>query len=182
MAFDFDVELTRAIAEAATRYGAADPTFTRCPVVYHEKNYAQTIVDDKARTISVKLANPGPFRNKDSEAQYELWHEAVHCLAPVNRMDTLWFEEGLATNFALRHSPLNSVQRAANIKALRSPWKEVWSAFRKLNASDEKIALIHQKAKDRLFDAINKDLIIEIFGANPSLAEQLCERLSPTVR
>jgi hypothetical protein len=184
VAFDFDLELSKAIAEAAARYGAADPAFTRCPVVYHEKSYAQSIVDEKARTISVKLADPTPFRarNRDIEARYELWHEAVHCLAPVNRMDTLWFEEGLAINFALRHSPLTAIQRAANMKALRSPWKEVWIAFTKLDAPDEKIALIHERAEHRRFDSIKEQLIVEIFGAPADLAEQLCQRLSATGR
>jgi hypothetical protein len=183
LAFDFDLELSEAIAAAAARYGAADPTFTRCPVAYHEKSYAQTIVDDKARTISVKLADPRRFfKDRDSEARYELWHDAVHCLAPVNRMDTLWFEEGLAINFALRHSPLNSVQRAANMKALRSPWKEVWFTFKKLDAPDEKIALIHERAEHRLFDSIKEELIVEIFGVPPNLAAELCQRLSATVR
>jgi len=97
-------------------------------------------------------------------------------------MDTLWFEEGLATNFALRHSPLNSVQRPAFMKALRSPWKEVWIAFNELDAPDEKIALIHERAERRLFDSIKAELIVEIFGAPPHLAEQLCQRLSATVR
>ena len=184
MAFDFDLELSKAIAEAAARYGAADPTFTRCPVAYHEKSYAQSIVDVKARTISVKLADPTCFkdRDRDNEARYELWHEAVHCLAPVNRMDTLWFEEGLAINFALRHSPFNPVQRAANMNALRSPWKEVWFAFNKLCAPDEKIALIHERAEHRLFDSIKEELIVEIFGVSADLAAQLCQRLSATVR
>jgi len=182
VALDFDLELSKAIAEAAARYGAADPTFTRCPVAYHDKSYAQAIVDDKARTISVKLADPTPFRDRDIEARYELWHEAVHCLAPVNRMDTLWFEEGLATNFALRHSPLTPIRRAANMKALRSPWKEVWIAFKKLEAPDEKIALIRERAEHRQFDSIKEELIVEIFGAQADLAQQLCQRLSPTVR
>ena len=124
MTLDFDHELQAAIAAAASLYGPRDETFKLLPVAYHQKTYAQSQVNEQARTISVKLADPTPFADKDSEAKYELWHEAVHCLAPVETTNTLWFEEGVALRFGLDHAPLSSVQKRGNRQAIRPPWKK----------------------------------------------------------
>jgi hypothetical protein len=182
MAFDLDEELRTAIAAASSLYGTRDESFELLPVAYHEKNYAQSVVDDRAMTISVKLANPAPFSDRDSEAKFELWHEAVHCLVPVNRMDTLWFEEGVAIRFGLKHAPLSAAKRRANRAVIKPPWKLVQNAFAKLDPTDAQIAAIRERADRRLFDTVTKELIIEVCGARPKLALELCQRLSPNTR
>lgn len=182
MAIDLDHELKRAIDFAASLYGPPAQTFRLEPVSYHQKNYAQSIVDEHNRTISVRLADPTPFADKDGEATYELWHEAVHCLVPVSRMDTLWFEEGVALRFGLKHAPVASHMKKKYREALKPPWKLVNNAFNRLNATDGQIRMIRERADRGLFDTVTKELIIENCDAKPALAEQLCQRLPAYTR
>jgi hypothetical protein len=184
VAFDFDQELQTAIAAAASLYGSRDARFTLLPVTYHQKKYAQSIVDEMACTVSVKLVDPMRLipipltqADKDSEAKYELWHEAVHCLAPVQRMDTSWFEEGVALRFSLTHAPLTAAQKRCNRGALGHPWNLVLHAFERLNPSDDQIKAIRERADFKSLDTVKEDLIIQICGADPRLARKLCRRL-----
>jgi hypothetical protein len=182
--FDFDVELQTAIKAAASLYGTADTNFALLGVSSHKETYAQTIVDEIAKTVSVKLADPSiPFPDVDAEARYEIWHEAVHCLSPVQRMDTLWFEEGVALRFGLKHAPISRVQRRAFRKAVRTPWKKVLDAFTKLNPSDMQVMEIRRLAPRQQFDTITSDLIVDVMGPRAAmLATKLCQRLHATTR
>jgi hypothetical protein len=184
MALDLDKELHEAIATAALLYGQRDETFELLPVGHHQRKYAQSIIDHEARTISVKLADAALFTeaDKDNEAKYELWHEAVHCLAPVGRMDTLWFEEGVALRFSLKHAPIPRVQRKRFRRAIGPPWRLVLDAFDELNPTDSQIKAIRERAYRNLFDTVTKELIIETCGVTPKLADRLCQRLSSNTR
>jgi hypothetical protein len=184
VAFDFDIELQTAIKAAASLYGAADTNFALLGVSSHKKPYAQTVVDESARTVGVKLADPSiPFPDVDAEARYEIWHEAVHCLSPVQRMDTLWFEEGVALRFALKHTPVSRPQRRAFKAAVRPPWRDVLNAFTKLNPTDVQIMEIRKRAPRQQFDTVTADLITEVMGPGIArLATQLCQRLHATNR
>ena len=177
MALDFDQELRTAIGTAESLYGPRDPTFHLLPVAYHQKNYAQSLVNQANRTISVKLADPAVFEDKETEARYELWHEAVHCLAPVERMDTLWFEEGIALRFALTHSPLTPIQKMNNRKALREPWNLCCTLLIGLILQTSQIKEIRNLSCNGLFDTVTAELMIKICDAKPKFAHKLCQRL-----
>jgi hypothetical protein len=172
---DFDKELTKAIGYFGERYGKPDTEFRRLPVATHDKYFAQTLVDEKNKTISVKLA----ATTKLAQIKYQLWHEAVHCLAPVQRMDTLWFEEGLAVHSALNAPHMKQAYKSECIAELRSRpiWYGPWQSFKKLNATLPQIKRIHESAPQRRFDNITPSLIIEVFTACPALAHELCQRL-----
>lgn len=182
MAFDFDEELRKAIGVAESLYGSRDMTYELKPVEYHQKNYAQSVVDTEARTVSVKLADPTPFNDRDLEAKYELWHEAVHCLSPVCRMDTLYFEEGLALRFGLKRSPIAVPQRKAYRDAIRPPWSQAYQAFTKLNPSDEMVRKIRESAEAKTFDNVTEEVIMQVCRLRENLARDLCKRLPKSTR
>jgi hypothetical protein len=177
---DFDAELKRAIEAASSLYGEPVSKFTFLPVEYHDKNYAQTIVYDGAATIAVKLANPAVFANDDYRTKgaiYQLWHEAVHCLAPENRMDTLWFEEGVAIRFCQRKAPVERRYLVESSKHMKRPWSTVRDKFAQLNPTDAQIRAARERAEGRFFDNITEELIVEECDARKNLAADLCRRL-----
>jgi hypothetical protein len=180
MAFDLDRELLLAIKIFEARYGNRDPRFQIIPVSFHDRPYAQTIVDDIACTLAVKLDVAA--MNDNVRLKYQIWHEAVHCLAPVNSMHTLWFEEGLAVESCLYAPHMSEDYRQRCIGQLKPfpAWNDPWQCFRELNATDEQVRAAHERAPQRQFDQLRPDLIIEIFGAAPSLAAYLCKRLGST--
>jgi hypothetical protein len=65
---------------------------------------------------------------------------------------------------------------------MRPPWKLVLNAFNKLNPTDGHIKTIRERADRKLFDTVTKELIMEICGAKPVLADRLCQRLSSSTR
>jgi hypothetical protein len=70
MTVDFNEELRTAVATAASVYGPRDETtFELLSVTYHQKNYAQSLIDETARTIRIKFAKPIRFADNDSEAK-----------------------------------------------------------------------------------------------------------------
>jgi hypothetical protein len=182
LTLDLDKELETAIWTAAALYGERYPPYKLLPVAYHQKNHAQIIVDDVAKTLSVFLADPAPFEDKDAEAKYEIWHEAVHCLFPVNRMDTLWFEEGVALRFARTHTPISPKQLANNRREMALPWKEVYKAFNVLNPSDDQIRAIRELAPNRLLDDVKPEMVRKVCKVRFKVYEALFQRLPVNTR
>jgi hypothetical protein len=111
MAFDLDEELRRAIAVAESLYGRRDMSCQLMLVAHHQKNFPKILLALAVVPSASDSPIRGSFLDPDLEAKHELWHDAVHCLTPVNRMDTLWFEEGVALRFDLKHSPVTVHQR-----------------------------------------------------------------------
>jgi hypothetical protein len=179
MSLDFLAELKAAISAAAAKYGPAED-YRLLPVVFHDKTFAQLDVNVEARTVQVHLASVAS--TSEEEPKYELWHEAIHCLAPVRRWDTLWFEEGLATEFALKHTPISHSYKAASEQVMKPPWKDVLAVFRKLKATNTKVRSIREKTKGHRFDEITEEVVVEVFRAPKKLAGELCQRLSATGR
>jgi hypothetical protein len=92
-------------------------------------------------------------------------------------MDTLWFEEGVALRFGLKHSPIAVSQRREYREAMKPPWSQVFRSFTKLKPADSAIKIIRDRAQNKLFDSVTKDLIVRACGVRPNLAEELCQRL-----
>jgi hypothetical protein len=176
MAFDFDVELLNAVAHFEGRYGPRDKSFDFLPVAFHAEPYAQTLVSERARTIAVRLDQAA--KNDDLRLRYQIWHEAVHCLAPTESKETIWFEEGLAVESAGRAPFVNRKYRKGIEARLRgTSWGAPWQAFLNLKATDDQIRAIHERAPGRKFDAVTAPLIIDIFNADKVLADTLCRRM-----
>jgi len=180
MAFDFDHELQTAVKSYESRYGARDNRFRFLPVSFHALPYAQTLVDDTSFTLQIKLDQDA--KGQDERLKFQIWHEAVHCLAPVKSMETLWFEEGLAVYSCLYAPHMTRDYRRRCIKGMKSfpAWYAPYEAFKKLKATDEQIKAIHDRAPQRKFDLVTPELIIDVFGTEPTLASSLCNRLDTT--
>ena len=79
MAFDLDLELQIAVESYEGRYGTRDGRFRFLSVTFHSLPYAQTLVDDTSFTLQIKLDQAA--YGQDERLKYQIWHEAVHCLA-----------------------------------------------------------------------------------------------------
>jgi hypothetical protein len=184
LGINLDQELATAICAAENLYGERDKRFALKPVEHHAETYAQTKVDDTAFTLTVYTSDLSNLTKAaaEAEAKYQLWHEAVHCLFPVNRMDTLWFEEGVALRFGLKHTPVLPKQLIDNRKALSSPWKDVYKAFKILNPSEAQIREIRERAPGRLLDNVDADIVTNVCNIRYKFCAPLFQRLSPNSR
>lgn len=176
MPFDFDEELSKAIAHFEGRFGERDKKFRLLPVALHQKPFAQTLVSESACTIAVRLNEA--VKDNDLLLKYQIWHEAIHCLAPTESIQTIWFEEGLAVQSAMRAPFVNRKFRKACERDIASTsWNAPWQAFLKLTTTDEKIREIHERAPARKFDNITPDIIVDVFCVSNDLANSLCRRM-----
>ena len=109
------------------------------------------------------------------QAAFQLSHEAVHCLAPASRRDTIWFEEGLANQVSLTFPEIDENYRQeaeANVPTL---FVEPLAAFRSLSATDDQIKQMREE--EPCFDKLTPSLIQKYFNTSNELAEKLCRRL-----
>ena len=79
------------IASAENLYGPRVNYNVEEVLICPDKKYAQTIVDIQNHQITVHITVFQGRRN--AQTIYQLAHEAVHCLCPTSRMDTLYLEE-----------------------------------------------------------------------------------------
>lgn len=142
----------------------------------HGAHYAQTLVSESKRTIAVRLNQTA--KHNDLLLKYQVWHEAIHCLAPTESMETIWFEEGLAVQSAMR-APFvgRKFRQACKADIRRTSWYAPWKAFIGLEASDEQIRAVHEQCPERKFDKVTTDLIKAVFGAPDNVADALCKRM-----
>jgi hypothetical protein len=141
-----------------------------CP----DKKYAQTIVNTLNNTITVDIT---VFRgHKDVQTIYQLAHEAVHCLCPVSRVDTLYLEEGLAISHALNEArKLNRNYAATQRALLQSPWREAFISFQKWPLDLTKIRNLRRQQP--FLDLVTPEQIKTFLNASDELANELCQRL-----
>lgn len=143
-------------------------------IIMPSKNYAQTLVDEDKGDLKVSLTTY--LTNKNPQTVYQAAHEAVHCLFPVQRMDTLYLEEGLAIEFALNTvGEINHKYAAESLKELRSPWLEAYNSYLKLNPASYKIRKL--RIDSPWLDQVTIKQIETHLDASPAVASELVRRL-----
>jgi hypothetical protein len=169
--------LKRILGLVEGRFGPRNTSWKLRPVLVQGQNFAQTIVSESDRTITVRLTES--TRNHQLQAMYQLAHEAVHCLSPAARFDTLWFEEGLANHHALTFPELPEDYRRDAENTIPALYVEPLAAFRSLNPKDAQIKSLRFTHPD--FNSWDATLIKQHFKTTDDLAEKLARRL-PTYR
>lgn len=157
------------------RFGAGEPGWSVYVEIRDMPNrlYPETIPDPRAMTVNIRLRESA--RNDPQQRTYQLAHEAIHCLAPRAKRDTLWFEEGFANWHAVNYPglPRSYRRRAqAGIKGFLAP---TYHAFCKLKPKDAQIAELRKCQP--VLDEVEADDIIKYFGATEELAKLLIQRL-----
>jgi hypothetical protein len=162
------------IAAAEKLYGPRVQYDIRKVLIFPDKKYAQTIVDTLNKTITVHIT---VFRgHKDAQTIYQLAHEAVHCLCPVSRMDTLYLEEGLAISHALNEArKLNRNYAATQRASLQNPWREAFNSFQKWPLDLTKIRNL--RWQQPFLDSVTTDQIQTFLNTSDELAKELSLRL-----
>jgi hypothetical protein len=159
-----------------TRFGAGEPGWKIQQIEIRDitgRLFPETMADLTAKTIKIRLRES--TRNDPQQRMYQLAHEAIHCLAPRNRRDTLWFEEGFANWHAVNYPalPRNYRTRApAGITGLLAP---TYHAFCKLNPTDSQLAELRKHQP--ILDDVKAEDIVKYFGATEELAKVLTQRL-----
>lgn len=166
-------ELLATLRFAENRFGPRVHGWAYKPVLVEGANYPETLVNTKAKSAQVRITES--TKKYPDQAAFQLAHEAIHCLAPVERRDTIWFEEGLANHFSLTYGGVSQATRVVNETIVPELFREPLEAFRKLNPTDEKIRSM--RIEEPVFDNLTPKLIQKHCGADQQLARQLCQRL-----
>jgi hypothetical protein len=171
--FERTAELQRILSSVELRFGARVPGWTMLPVLIEGQRFPQTLVSEASRTFRVRLTES--TNDHPQQALFQLAHEAIHCLSPAERCDTIWFEEGLANHHSLTFSELPARYRKESEERVPSLFVEPLAAFRSLNPADEMIKALRLTYPD--FNSWNADLIQQHFATTRELAERLAGRL-----
>ena len=169
-----DALLAELIDEAVKRYGPRyKGSWAIAPVLIEGDDYPETIVDDDARVIRVRITNK--VLTWPPEARYQLAHEAIHCIVATGRRETIYFEEGLANHHALTLPGLPRKYRRGAEKRLIEVLRPPLAAFRALNPTDERIRAL--RAEQQNVDELQPALVARIFEVSPDKATAVCRRM-----
>ena len=91
-------ELTQILEEAEYLFGPRDPSIELLEPRISEKAYGQGFGYQKIRIYLTRRS-----RDEPQIASYELSHEAIHLLSPINWGEATMLEEGLATYFSFKY-------------------------------------------------------------------------------
>lgn len=160
--------------EAQRRFGRADPGWSRDAITVGQENFAQVVAGRRPNTYTVRLTST--TANDAAQRLYQLSHEVVHCLAPAIRNDTIWFEEGLATHFALTQPNLSADYIARAERLLQDRHRAPLEAFRAVSPADDAIRAM--RVQQLRFDDFTPELILRHTRATAEQAEALCRRVS----
>src|ERR1700680_1195508 len=92
-------KLLQILKSIEKRVGPRWPGWAIKPVVVARASFPETTRDAVKHTVQVRIT--ASTTKYPMQAAYQHSHEAIHCLAPACRRDTIWFEEGLANHVAL---------------------------------------------------------------------------------
>lgn len=154
------------------RFGPRIPGWSYI-VVPEGQSFPETIRDLSKKQVRVRVTVS--TLQYPMQAAFQLCHEAVHCLAPTSRRDTIWFEEGLANHVSLTFREIAEDVRRENEANVPTLFVEPLAAFRSLSATDEQIRQI--RAEEPCFDKFTPSLIKKYFNTSDDLSEKLCHRL-----
>lgn len=166
-------KLLTILRSAEKRFGPRVNGWTVKPVDVAGTSFPETTADTIKSAVQVRIT--ASTNQYPMQAAYQLAHEAIHCLAPAGRRDTIWFEEGLANHFALTYPELSKQYRAEAEAGVPALFVEPLNSFRSLNATDEQIRAVREEQP--LFDNLTPELIQKYFSASAELAPKLCNRL-----
>ena len=107
-------ELLNILRHAERRFGPRQPGWTIKPVVVEGKKYPQTLVDESKKTVQVRITES--TKKHPEQAIFQLSHEAIHCLAPVNGSTQYGLKRGSRTTF---HSPMVEFPRPRSMRTKR---------------------------------------------------------------
>jgi hypothetical protein len=135
--------------------------------------FPEIIPDMAVKTVTVRLRES--VKQYAQQRMYQLSHEAIHCLAPRARRDTLWFEEGFANWHAVNYPGLPSAYRKEARESIKGFLAPTYHAFLRLKPTDAQIMALR---KDQpILDDVKADDIVKHFGASEDLAKELIQRL-----
>jgi hypothetical protein len=170
---NFDSEFQKLFQLAQQRFGPCEPGWIVDSVLVQGSNFPETTSDLNSHRVLVRITDSA--RLDSQRRTYQLAHEAVHCLSPRGRRDTLFFEEGLANWFAITLPLLSRQYRKACASSLPKILRGPYEAFCELKPADEQIRALRN---DQLvLDDVTPGQIEKHFGARPGLATKLCQRM-----
>jgi hypothetical protein len=170
---DLDKQLGELIAQAVNLYGGryrGDWTIGSVRV----GDRPETILDRDRALIQVHVTQMA--LHDENIAVYQLAHEAVHCVIASGRRDTIYFEEGLATQHALTLSKLPTKFRGRALSELPAFFKPPLFAFRALGPpKGDAIRKLRTECPD--FDKLDESVLQRVIGASSQAAKNACKRL-----
>jgi hypothetical protein len=168
---DFGATLAECVQDVVRRFGPRfRPDYQIQPILFGGKIPETVVV---ANAIFVRLSETA--RSSLPQAQYQISHEAVHCVLASGRRDTIFFEEGLAISYSLDAGRISRKLRRTNEASLPKLYKEVLSVFRSINPTDEAVRALRAECPD--IDQLQPDLVHRVLQVDPQRAAATCRRM-----
>jgi hypothetical protein len=161
-------QLLEILAEAELLFGPRDHSYEMLEPRISEKAYGQGY-ESAHRKIRIYLT--GRSKNEPWLASYELSHEAIHMLSPINWGEATMLEEGLATYFSFRY--VNRVHGIQFKTTGRRKYDAAQRAVSRLLAENE-FLIKELRVQQPVISKIDAKLLVEVGGVEPSLATFLC--------
>jgi hypothetical protein len=133
----------------------------------------ECVADQVSNSVTVYFANEA--KSNIDRLRFQLSHEAIHCVSGCFKREALFFEEGLAVQFSMDCS--SQAYREQNLPVLPTMFKKAWAHFERLRATDAQLRELRTHASS--FDDLTPDILVRVLGADPILANALCERVPP---
>jgi hypothetical protein len=152
------------IAQAEAKFGPREPVALTAVGFARVSNPITLFSKQEHGAVILMVAVGEALLTDEPTLQYQLAHEAVHCLAHNFKITRL--EEGVATLFGLDHAPAGEEDRLDFVR------KQYLADVRcLLKASPDAIRVLRGKSP-KFQDIEPAD--IEALGAAPDLANRLC--------
>lgn len=167
-----DELLAELIKHAAGRFGPRyRETLPIAPVIFGGA-YPQTSIENGVITVRVTES----VRTDPMRARYQLAHEAVHCVGGTCKPNTIYFEEGLATYYAITLPGLDKNYLRACKKQLHGIFLAPLAAFEALIPTDKTVSAL--RAQQPNMDQLEPRLVETILRVAPDVAASVCQRMA----
>ena len=161
-------ELLKIVEEAELLFGPRDRSYELLEPRITESFYATPTIYP-FRKIRIYLTSSSKIARH--MAAYELSHEAIHVLSPVDMLRPTLLEEGLATYFSFRY-----VKRTYGLQFQTTGYRHYDEAFRavsRLLAKNE-FVIKELRTHQPVISKIDVRLLVKVTGVDLELAKFLC--------
>lgn len=162
-------KLGHILQTAETKYGARDYSYTILGVEFNQDGHPRIWYPGNCKHIAIQISMN--CLNDMNRAIFQVAHEVIHCLSPINAQSVIVLEEGLANLFSIEYARLNG----------HGIWISDQQKYTDASALVEQLLLLDPeiilklRAIQPTISLIDKDLILQV---NPNIPQALAEDLT----
>jgi hypothetical protein len=168
------------LEKAETQFGPRNMSFTLLGIEFYDGPNRVTYPNTDRNQIVIQLSKESESRGNHDQALFQLAHETVHVLAPVDVGTSTVLEEGLATYFSLTApdfaDPTYAQRSEATLTGEFQAYRDALNDVRALLSVDPTVISRIRKPNE-LFTSITASRLCE---ATPHCSAEVADRLTHT--